>query len=93
MQLRERDIKHLNLVLDHRKGGNKIIGVTVANCVGAISRKCYTVKIALVLNGAWPGFVKQLEPFGLANVTKLEMFLGLSELGSNVGQEGWSQKL
>ncbi|KAK5114342.1 hypothetical protein LTR62_002594 [Meristemomyces frigidus] len=67
-QLRERDIKTLHLILDRVKDGHKIIGAVVINCIGAISRKCYSVKIQLSLHGAWPGWQQQLARFGMPNV-------------------------
>ncbi|KAK0345140.1 hypothetical protein LTR91_025891 [Friedmanniomyces endolithicus] len=79
-QLRERDIKHLNIILDNREDGYRITGATLSNCIGAVARKCYSVKIHLTLYGAWPKWIPQLERFGLPNVTKLTLFLGGAEL-------------
>ncbi|KAK1054058.1 hypothetical protein LTR33_014304 [Friedmanniomyces endolithicus] len=79
-QLRERDIKHLNIILDNREDGYRITGATLSNCIGAVARKCYSVKIHLTLYGAWPKWIPQLERFGLPNVTKHTLFLGGAEL-------------
>ncbi|KAK3677348.1 hypothetical protein LTR78_002886 [Recurvomyces mirabilis] len=75
-QLLERNIKTIALILDRAKDGHKITGAVVANCLGAISRKCYSVKISLTLHGGWPGWQKQLERFGMSNVTELTLFIG-----------------
>ncbi|KAK0364388.1 hypothetical protein LTR91_024866 [Friedmanniomyces endolithicus] len=79
-QLREREIKHLHIILDNREDGYRITGATLSNCIGAVARKCYSVKIHLSLYGAWPKWIPQLERFGLPNVTKLTLFLGGAEL-------------
>ena len=79
-QLRERDIKHLHIILDNREDGYRITGATLSNCIGAVTRKCYSVKIHLTLYGAWPKWIPQLERFGLPNVSKLTLFLGGAEL-------------
>jgi len=91
-QLRERDIKYLDLVLDRRKDGSKITGAIVANCIGAISRKCYSTKILLTLNEMPSDFVKQLERFGLPNVCKLTLFLG-SSMPAGYGQQSAAWKI
>jgi len=75
-QLSERDIKHLNIVLDERKEGTKILGVILSNFIGAVSRKCYAVKITLSLRVVGAALVKQLEASEVPNVTKLKLLLG-----------------
>ncbi|KAK5125257.1 hypothetical protein LTR85_000933 [Meristemomyces frigidus] len=85
-QLREREIKHLDLLIDSRDNDSKkrITGAIVANCIGAISRQCYGVQITLTMNSAWPDFVGQLQNFGLPNVTKLMIFMGYA-----AGHHAW----
>jgi len=92
-QLRERDIKYLDLVLDHRKDGQKITGAIVANCIGAIGRKCYTAQITLTLNATSADFVKQLERLGLPNVVRLALFLGSCGKKMTYTREEWSWKV
>ncbi|KAK4540903.1 hypothetical protein LTR36_008845 [Oleoguttula mirabilis] len=90
-QLRERDIKHLELVIDRRGNDSKrITGAIVANCIGAISRQCYKVQITLTMNSAWLHFMKQLENFGLPNVTKLIMFAGAADTDPAAGHHAWT---
>ncbi|KAF2769422.1 hypothetical protein EJ03DRAFT_336283 [Teratosphaeria nubilosa] len=74
-QLREREIKHLRLELDSRQDGEKITGTILATCLGAIARKCFSVKIELILKGAWPEFVKQLENHSIPNVASLTLYV------------------
>ena len=75
-QLCEREISHLDLLLSNKKDGNRIVGAVLSRCIGAISRKCLSVKISLTLNGVWTGFAKQLQDASYPNVTKLLMFVG-----------------
>ena len=74
-ELRERDIKHLDLLLDSRKYGYRITGADVTRCIGAVSRKCDNIKINLTLYSIWQNFAKQLENEAIPNVVKLAMYL------------------
>ncbi|EMD00197.1 hypothetical protein BAUCODRAFT_21843 [Baudoinia panamericana UAMH 10762] len=79
-QLRDCDIKHLDLVLDRAKDGSRITGAVLSNCIGAIARKCCGVRICLTLVGGWPKFLSQLERFGLPNVVELVLRLQITDV-------------
>ncbi|KAH9827747.1 hypothetical protein Tdes44962_MAKER09654 [Teratosphaeria destructans] len=74
-QLCDRDIRHLRLELDGLREGDRITGTILATCLGAIARKCFRVKIELILKGAWPGFVRQLENHSIPNVASLTLYV------------------
>lgn len=77
-ELRERDIRHLDLLLDSSMDGHRITGAIVANCIGAISRTCQNAKISLTCNGVWRDFTKQFAMVGMPNVVDLALFSGAS---------------
>lgn len=62
--------------MNGHKDGDRITGATFEQCIGAISRKCITVKIAITFNGVWRDFAKQLEHAEIPNVRSVDMFLG-----------------
>ena len=68
-------MKHLSLLLDSRKDGDKITGAVIARCISAVSRKCAGIKISMTLYGTWRNFGKQLEIAELPNVQTLTMYL------------------
>jgi hypothetical protein len=72
-ELRERDIRSLQIELDCRKD-SRIVGAIVERCVSGIVRKCPDVTIHMVLYSIWRNSMKQLAMASLPNVRSLEVF-------------------
>lgn len=75
-QLRERDIKTLNIILDTANTKRSFSGVDLARCVGAISRRSNGINIKLSLYGPWNSLLAQLSTFPLPDVRRLVVCLG-----------------
>ncbi|CZT15321.1 uncharacterized protein RCC_12043 [Ramularia collo-cygni] len=79
-QLRERDVKRLNIVLDSSHGernpSKPVNGELLSRCIGAISRGRSGVTIRLTLHGPWHGLLQQLQTVYLPDVRHLVLLLG-----------------
>ena len=74
-QLRERDIKHLYLNIDGVEiDSGKLTSVVLAQCIGAIARKCWQVRIELAMYETQADFLRRLQGYTLPNVIKLTAY-------------------
>lgn len=74
-QLRERDIRHLDLTLDIAQDGFLITGAVLERLIGVIARKCDCVKISLTFLCMTAKLLQELSTVSLPNVIKLTLFL------------------
>lgn len=80
-QLREREMKHLNLTLDFQiqdtvTTSKPISGELLSRCIGAISRCRSGVRIHLTFHGSRYGLLQQLQSASLTDVRELKLYLG-----------------
>ncbi|KAI5361758.1 Putative F-box domain-containing protein [Septoria linicola] len=72
-QLRERDIRRLDIILNSTNKHGKISGEHFSRCIGAISRRGNGVKISLTLYGNWHDLLTQLRSSSLPDVRRFEL--------------------
>lgn len=72
-QLRERDIRRLDIVLNSTNKHGKISGEHFSRCIGAISRRRNGVKISLTLYGIWHDLLTQLRSSALPDIRKFKL--------------------
>lgn len=89
-ELRERDIRYLDVTLDCAQDGHRITGAVLSRLIGVISRKCDRVKIDITFLCTTAKLIRELHDVSLPNVTRLTLFMGFGPEDADEGDRVWT---